>query len=186
MVGSNRAASPGSFTTLGTGSNAITGWTIAGSIDYIGSYWVASEGSRSIDLNGYFRNGTVSQIVYGLIEGQNYIFFFDLAGNPDGPPPTKSLDVNVGGVAQNFSFPIGAGSHANLGWVRESFTFTATSSSAMRSFSPAGDPEGAFGPALDNVDISAAVPELSTWGMMLLGFGGLAMLARGRRRELAV
>src|SRR5258708_31625129 len=41
------------FDTLSAGSTAITDWTVdSGTIDWIGTYWTASNGSRSIDLNG--------------------------------------------------------------------------------------------------------------------------------------
>lgn len=41
------------FLTKGTGDTSITGWTVAGhSIDYIGGYWVADDGVRSLDMNG--------------------------------------------------------------------------------------------------------------------------------------
>lgn len=176
---------PGTFTTLGTGSPNISNWTVTGSIDYIGTYWVASNGSRSIDLNGSYQAGQVSQTVSGLTAGHSYTVSFDLAGNPDGAPLTKSLDVIIGGVLKNYTFPLGGATHANLGWVGHSFNFTATSSSELLSFGPNGDAGGAFGPVLDNVSVSAAVPEPSTWAMMLIGFGGLAMMARRRRRALA-
>src|SRR5688500_8882000 len=43
----------GQFTTLGNGSTNITGWVVGGhSVDYICRYWQASDGARSIDLNG--------------------------------------------------------------------------------------------------------------------------------------
>ena len=46
-------ASVDSFITLFDGDTSITGWTVtAGSIDLIGDYWIASDGERSIDLNG--------------------------------------------------------------------------------------------------------------------------------------
>src|SRR5664279_3424060 len=45
---------PGGFTNLAAGSTAITGWTVStpGNIDYVGSLWVAANGSRSLDLEG--------------------------------------------------------------------------------------------------------------------------------------
>ena len=42
------------FDTLSAGSTAITDWTVdSGSVDWVGSYWTASVGSRSIDLTGF-------------------------------------------------------------------------------------------------------------------------------------
>src|SRR5258706_10464977 len=42
------------FDTVLAGDPAIAPWTVdSGSIDWIGSYWPASDGLRSIDLNGF-------------------------------------------------------------------------------------------------------------------------------------
>ena len=48
------AISPDPFKTLNaTDSTSIAGWTVtSGSIDYIGSYWTAQDGGRSLDMNG--------------------------------------------------------------------------------------------------------------------------------------
>jgi MYXO-CTERM domain-containing protein len=43
-----------------------------------------------------------------------------------------------------------------------------------------------YGMAIDNVSVSAAAPELSTWAMMLLGFAGIGFLAWRRSRKAAV
>ena len=41
------------FITLPAGSTAITDWKVErGTIDYIGPYWTAAEGQRSVDLAG--------------------------------------------------------------------------------------------------------------------------------------
>jgi hypothetical protein len=41
-------------------------------------------------------------------------------------------------------------------------------------------------PIFDNFAISAAVPELSTWAMMLLGFAGIGYLGSRRRKPAAL
>src|SRR5438045_1510940 len=52
---------PGSFVTLFAGNNtSIPGWTVTANLDYIGSYWVSSDGHRSLDLNGVMP-GAISQ-----------------------------------------------------------------------------------------------------------------------------
>lgn len=172
---------PGSFTTLGTGSPSLTGWTIAGgSIDYIGSYWQASNGVRSVDLAGN-APGTISQTIAGLTAGMRYLVSFDLAGNPDGAPPIKLVDVTVNGSTSGFAFSVGSSTRALMGWQPYSFTFLASGSSTVLSFAASNQPPGFFGPALDNVSVAAAVPEPATWAMMLTGFFGLGVIARRRR-----
>jgi len=51
------------FVTLSTGATGadIDGWKVGGSIDYIGTYWQAADGNRSLDMNGYFAAGRVEQ-----------------------------------------------------------------------------------------------------------------------------
>lgn len=175
----------GSFTTLLSGSTAITGWTVGGdSVDYIGPYWQASDGVRSVDLSGNAA-GSVSQLLTGLVTGFTYTVHFDLAGNPDAGPTLKAA-ISTGGAASAVFFfdTAAAGSTlADMKWTGESFSFVATAPTTNLTFSSATFT--AYGPALDNVSISAGVPEPATWAMMLLGFAGLA-LATGRRRRTVV
>jgi choice-of-anchor C domain-containing protein len=185
---------PGSFTTLYAGdSTSIDGWTVAsGSVDYIGSYWVASDGSRSLDLDG-LSAGTVKQELTGLNVGQQYKVSFDLAGNPDAGPTIKTLDVTASAGSQSYSFTVGGGNdHSNMGWVTKSFLFTATDTSAWLSFisttTSGGTDEhpAAFGPALDNVSI-AATPLPSSASLMLIALAalGLGFYYRTRRQASA-
>jgi len=173
---------PGSFTTLLNGDTSITGWTVGGlGVDYIGSYWQASDGVRSIDLNGNDQ-GSIWQQLTGLTIGQNYTVLFDMAGNPDGGGSTKIAVVSdAGSQTDVFSFDQAGNTHANMGWVTQQFNFTATNTSAQLTFSSAQN--NPFGAAIDNVRV-AGVPEPATWALMLLGFGGLGAMLR-RRRSLA-
>lgn len=169
------------FMTLNAGAPNLAGWTISsGSIDWINTYWQAADGSYSLDMSGNGA-GAISQTLTGLTIGQTYNVSFDLAGNPDGNPPTKQLTTAIVGIgSQNYSFTVtGSDSHTNMGWTSESFAFTATGTSALLSF--ASDVSSPYGPALDNVSITAT-PLPATWIMMLgglLGFGGLAYRRRG-------
>ncbi len=80
----------GSFLTVNAGESSITGWTVdSGSVDYIGGYWAASDGLRSIDMNG-LTTGSISQTITGLTIGQQYRVSFDLAGNTDFGPTVKT------------------------------------------------------------------------------------------------
>lgn len=178
---------PGSgFVTLGNGSTAITGWVVGGlGIDYVGTYWQAAQGTRSIDLSGNDK-GSISQLLTDLVIGQKYRVAFSLAGNPDGGGSTKVAVASDGGSQTGvFSFSNTGTSRANMGWQTQVFDFTATALTANLTFSASvNDP---YGPALDNVSISA-VPEPATWGLMILGFGAIGAFLRRRapRRTTAL
>ena len=171
------------FTTVtGENSTTITGWTVpaGSSVDYIGNYWQAQEGARSVDLNGNAQGGI--QQTFDTVINQMYTVSFWLAGNPDGAPTIKDVLVGATGTAaQLFSFDSTGATHANMGWKNYTYNFTATSASTTLSF--ASQNATAYGAVLDNVSVSA-VPEPATWAMMLFGFAlvGGAMRRRTKTR----
>ncbi|EQA98611.1 hypothetical protein L288_20380 [Sphingobium quisquiliarum P25] len=169
---------PGNFATVGTGESNITGWSVSnGTVDYIGSYWTAADGLRSIDLAGN-SYGTLTQAV-NLVANQAYSLTFFLSANPDNPEFPRSVQVGIGGTTQDFSFT-GSPSLSNMGWQQQTLNFVAgATGSTLLSFT-ALNAGTYYGPALDNVSLTA-VPEPSTWAMMLLGFG---MIGFGVRRRI--
>jgi len=175
------AASQG-YVTLSKGSKAITGWTVnGGSIDYIGSYWKAAQGSWSLDMSGN-TNGSITQS-FATTPGQTYDVTFDLAGNPDGSPTNKDLGVDAGGSPISlYGFDSAGATHSNMGWTPESYVFQATGALSSLTFTSLDTPNTPYGPALDNISISA-VPEAATWMMMLLGAGLLGAGLRLSRRQ---
>jgi choice-of-anchor C domain-containing protein len=175
------------FTTFSGGSTLPGGpWVVTGnSVDLVGNYWQSPSGptppNGSVDLNGGAQGG-VEQTISGLTSGATYNLTFFLSGNPDGPPTTKSVDVSIGSlVNDNFTYTIGTNTHANMMYVQESVNFTAGASNTL---SFASQNAGAFGPVIGGVSISA-VPEPSTWAMMLLGFLGLGFAFRQSRRKVS-
>ena len=170
---------PGSFTTLGTGSTNITGWAVDGSIDYIGSYWQAADGARSIDMNGYYAIGSISQ-TFATTLNQAYRVEFYMAGNPDGAPVLKTLVASGGSLTgQQFSFDVSGHTHNDMGWERRFFDFIASGTSTTLTFS-SDIVGGAFGAALDKVSVNA-VPEPGT--LLLLGSGLLGLTLAGARKK---
>lgn len=173
---------PGTFSTLGTGSSAIAGWEVtAGTIDYIGSYWQAQDGVRSIDLAGN-SPGSISQ-TFATTFGHGYRITYWIGRNPDGGTNPRTGFVDVGGGQSQFLYS-GSGSRANMQWQQETFDFVANGASTTLTF--AADPVTAgqfYGPALDNVSIGA-IPEPGTWALLILGFGavGGALRRKAARR----
>ncbi|MFM2380208.1 MAG: hypothetical protein RLZZ143_2789 [Cyanobacteriota bacterium] len=169
---------PGSFLQLDAVSTAITGWTVSsGAIDYVGTALTASDGDRSIDLQGTSA-GTIEQ-TFNTIIGKTYRVGFDLAGNPAGDPTIKRMRISAAGSSANFSFDITGKSTTNMGWVSESWDFTATDTTTTLSFSALDNTN--FGPALDNVSVTplsdptpTSVPEPSSiLGLLSLGVLGI-------------
>ena len=175
---------PGGYVTLSAGDTQITGWTVTGdSVDYIGSYWPAADGSRSLDLSGN-AGGGVAQ-AFDTVAGRTYRVGFALAGNPDCAPTVKTVQVQATGAPSvYYLFDTTNSSLSNMGWAAQTYTFTATGPTTTLAF--ASQDNTGCGPALDNVAVNditpAPVPALSTWG--LLGLAGLLGFAamRGRRR----
>jgi choice-of-anchor C domain-containing protein len=152
------------------------------SVDYIGGYWQAEDGSRSVDLSGN-ANGSVSQ-TFDTLAGHSYVVNFFLAGNPDGGPAAKVAISSADGLQlQTNTFTVtGSDSRSSMGWQAYTYNFTAATNSTTLSFASATGT--AFGPALDNVSV-AGVPEPASWAMMLLGFGGMGAVLRRQRRPVA-
>jgi choice-of-anchor C domain-containing protein len=176
---------PGSFITLTTGASDITGWTVAGSIDYIGTYWAASNGIRSIDMNGFNSTGSISQTLTGLNPGQQYKVSFDLAGNPDSDSKIKTLAVTASAGSNSYSFDTTGATHSSMGWLTKSFIFTASGSTALLTFASTTLDNGpSYGPALDNVSITETPlpPALLLFGSAL---AGLTVLGRRKRQGVA-
>lgn len=167
-------------------STAITGWTVGGSssntnvIDYIGSYWTAQDGSRSIDLDGFNTAGSIFQ-AFDTAIGQAYRVDFWLAGNPDSGAAVKSVQVAAAGTSADYSFDTTGRTKSAMGWVMESFSFIASATSTTLSFTSLCTTGCSWGPAIDNVSVTA-VPEASTYAMLLAGLGLMGFLGRRRMR----
>jgi len=143
-------------------STTITGWSVeSGSIDYIGTRWMAGDGSRCLDLSGTSA-GTISQQISGLTRGQTYRLSFLMAGNPElipQLPAVKQLRATVGSISQEYSFDATGFSPANMGWILQTLDFRAAVSSLTLSFTSLTD--GLGGPALDAVSIQPAPDHLN-------------------------
>jgi choice-of-anchor C domain-containing protein len=153
-------STPAPWNTFSAGSTNVTDWTIdSGTIDAtFSSYWPASDGDVSIDLNGN-GPGAISQAIATAV-GREYDIMFDLSGNPACGPATKTLTIiATGGASEPMTFDIAAAgsSLSDMKWSAREYAFVATSSTTTVTFTSTTQGTSC-GPALDNVRISESVP----------------------------
>lgn len=134
-------------------------------------------------------HGTISQTVNGLTIGQLYALTFEWAGASWGTTPgntTERFDVTFGGLTKSTE-TVTLTPKGFSGWRTASMNFIAGSTSQTLGFLAQGTPNG-LPPSLllDNVSLTAVVPEPATWAMMLVGFAMVGASARYRRRNIKV
>lgn len=173
------------FSTYGPGGEpAGFGWSIlAGNLDHIDeSFWQGNPG-QSIDMNGT-SPVTIAQTL-SVVSGSTYQLTFSMAGNPDGGPTIKTLEVFWGGASQGtFTFDITGDSRENMGWVTNQLTLVAPSNATELRFQSLTLNSSA-GPALDSVSVvqvsGVVAPEPGT--IALLGFTALPVAGAILRRR---
>jgi choice-of-anchor C domain-containing protein len=145
---------PGGHKTYQAGSTQLPGWTLSrNSVDVSGSWFLASHGSRCLDLDGD-QPGGIQQTVPTKV-GQIYRIRFDLAGNPaywEVLPVIKKLRVKAAGQSADFTFDATGRSIRALGWVGKQWEFTADASHTTVEFLSL-DKEGGVGPLVDNISL---------------------------------
>lgn len=148
------------FLTLNAGAKTIPGWQIsAGDIDYMpASFWQPAGGQFSIDLNG-FNTGSIFQ-AFDSKAGAKYQVSFCLAGDPNGGPNPKKMQVTAqttdGKQSQGptpYQFDASNTAAKNMGWVRKDLPFNGYDTTTQLTF--ASTIAGNFGPALDEVALQS-------------------------------
>ena len=165
---------------------SLPGWTVnTGNVNVVNGTFssvagnLAFEGNQYLDLVGQGGVGSISQIV-STVAGQSYNLSFMYSHNVFSGVPSASAAVSLDGLADVIIHS--TGSNANLDWQNYSGSFDATGPSATLLFTnlSGGTNEGIF---LDAVSLTAAVPEPSTWAMLLIGFFGIGAILRTPRRK---
>jgi hypothetical protein len=172
--------SPGCSFSVG----AIPGWNVTGTS---GQFNPGTPGPANAYFNSvpdgftvaYTNSGTITQTVLTTaVAGITYILQVDLGLRKDAPNPGFADLIVNGNTILATGAPLTTGD-----WTPYTATYTATAADSgksieilLGSLSPQGD--------FDNVVLSA-VPEVSTWCMLLIGFAGIGFAAYRRKNNMA-
>jgi hypothetical protein len=194
-----------SSVTTAADRSTLEGWTSSngndGGYNYVLDSTIANSNASAIWLKGnsgvlpntgnifasdsQYYPGTLSQNISGLSANSLYTLTFDYALAQqvgfDGANSNNYWQVAFGGVSQNTSL-LSIPNDGFSGWKTATMTFTASGVDQALSFLAKGAAPGA--PPfllLDNVSLTAAVPEPSTWAMLLIGVALVGFTARRRR-----
>jgi hypothetical protein len=137
-------------------------------------YFNAPEGVQTAHIQ---QNGSFTETVTGLVSGQAYALTFDFAARPN--YATDGLQVSYGLTSLFDQAP------TSDTWTSVTVNFVADGSSVFTFAGTLPVSAGDTNVGVDAVSI-AAIPEPSTWAMMLLGFVGLGFLAYRRRDRVPV
>ena len=169
---------PGDGTvTVFPGETIITGWEVISSdVHYIRSNWEASDGTRSIDLDGRIGSAGGIQQTFHTTPGQTYTVTFDMAGNLGNNPIVKPMRVSADGQSQRFTFDTTGHSFTDMGWTEMTWSFIADDSTATLAFQSLTEEEGrlvGWGAAIDNVAVTPIPSAIWLLGAALLGLIGV-------------
>jgi choice-of-anchor C domain-containing protein len=163
------------YLVVGAGQGTIADWAVGGnSVDIINNSYNSISGN-SIDMLGTPGPGSLSQS-FSFAANTTYTLSFDLNRNPNSHG--AGLDVFVNGGHHSYE---GTSLTTN-----NSFNFTTGSvaGSQLLTFSSVGG-DNYSGAVLDNVSLTAAVPEPETYAMLLAGLGMVGFMTRRKAKKAA-
>ncbi|HEY2356695.1 MAG TPA: PEPxxWA-CTERM sorting domain-containing protein [Phenylobacterium sp.] len=166
-------------------TNAANQWNDGGA--HFGAGFTPSpDGGAFVGLDGdLLAEGSISQVITGLVVGQTYTLTFNWAASQlvnRTLPTTEELHVTFGNSSYDTAI-MHEPSQGFSGWLTESVSFKADATTQTLKFLSIGSPNGE--PPIALLDgVSLTVPEPSTWAMMLVGFGGIGAMVRRRRQTL--
>jgi hypothetical protein len=163
--------------------NPAPNWTVPGSgtVDLIGETTTENQFNffpghgGYVDLDGSNSQSGTLQTALSFL-ASNYTLAFDLGGNARGDVDTTTV-ISLG----SFRTSITLGSDDPL----RQYKFTFATDGGNLSFADLASGDGNIGNILDNV-VLAAIPETSTWAMMIVGFAGVGYVTYRRRKTAAL
>ena len=169
------------YMALGDRSTEIVGWTVSTSTGAIvlgrsptGDGYTAANGSYFVDLSGYGSSSPDGALIQTIdtVGGATYAFSMDLAGANNG-----TVSAFVGGqilaLTPGTPFVVGG-----TEWIPETATFGGDPFDTHPVLIVKNESPGSDIDFVDDVSITGpAIPEPSTWAMLITGFAALGFAA---------
>jgi hypothetical protein len=192
----------GGFEASSSNVTTPTGWTNIGPSQGIVTYAQVGNTMPSYDggqnfysiggvaTNGFSGQGWgIGQTVATTI-GNTYRLTVGLS-DENGTGLTDVLNVQIGSQSNHVTLTADGSSFFNRPFATYTFDYVATSSSTAVNFTLFSSTDfGNNDPLIDGASFQqiavGAVPEPSTWAMMILGFAGVGFMAYRRRNQAAV
>jgi hypothetical protein len=155
-------------------------WTAPGpgTVDLIGetttqtAFNFYSGNGGYVDLDGSNGVSGTLQTSISFLPG-SYELTFSLGGNARGDAATTTV-ISLGSFSQELTLNSDNPLH------QYSVAFSTTGGNLIFSDLPSGS--GNIGNILDNVSLASAIPETSTWAMMILGFASVGFMTYRRKQ----
>ena len=166
------------------GTEVSNGYTVP--VPGGGNFMALDADYPSTDSKGNLATAAASQTINGLTAGKTYNVSFAWAGaQQEGytGATTENLTVSLGSSSQTTK-TVNLASEGFSGWMNQTFSFVATSSSEVLSFLAGGSPAIPPFVLVANVSLTPA-PEPASVVVLMTGFTVLAGIASRRRRRLA-
>jgi hypothetical protein len=170
----------------GVGQNG-SGWNAPSNGNAFNGYGPGgvSDTNNFLIADGDYHRASIGQLITGLHVGDRYALTFDWAAG--------QWSYNSGNTTERFQVGFGSDfvstptylleSHSFSGWMEDTLTFTATSTSEMLSFLAIGTP-GGEPPMLLLDDVAMYdTPEPGALALLVVGLGALGVAARRRRAK---
>jgi hypothetical protein len=158
----------------------IPGWTANPAVEIRDNVaGKAKDGSNYAELDANV-NGSITQS-FATIAGTAYTLSFWYSNRTDTAVATNGLSFGLGngwiaapGLAANNS--------GDNQWSQVNYNFIAGGATTTLSFMATGNNDS-YGSSLDNISVTAAIPEPSTYALMFGGLAAVGFVARRRRQR---
>jgi hypothetical protein len=189
----------GGFEASSSNFTTPPGWTNIGHQDGVLQYATTApnitpyQGLNFYSLDGAGDNGVfiandgITQSV-ATVTGANYQLTFGLSGE-NGPSGITTLAVTIGSQTTDITITSDGSGFFDKPFALTTINYVANSANTAISFVEIASNDGGNNDALiDGVSfqgpsVTSAVPEPSTWAMMILGFCGLGFMAHRRKQN---